>query len=224
MINGPRKRKTLTHTLYDPQMTACSEGKGGLGKEAGSSTHSLTGLEWGVDFILSAAEGRVGVSSRCMMRTVLHCKKVTCAGVLSIYLKWDGWDGHCQLKVEGVLNWPRWRPDRAFKLCLGDWIETMTHQSIAGQLGSLLIGFPTSSTPVDSHYHSRVKHSVSWYFLSAQALWFYLSFSFQPAFHRYARVPCSCLHSEMVFLGSSKLFHSGHSGSQQVCHRMEDAP
>ena len=42
--------------------------------------------------------------------------------------------------------------------------------------------------------HFKVKHSASWPSLSFQTLWFYLSFSFRPTFHRYSWVSCSCLH------------------------------
>lgn len=77
---------------------------------------------------------------------------------------------------------------------------------------------------VGNHYHFTVRHSVSWHLLSAQALWFYLSFSFRPAFHRYSWVFCSCLHSEMVPVESSELFYPGHTWSRQIFHRTEGAP
>lgn len=65
---------------------------------------------------------------------------------------------------------------------------------------------------------------MSWHLLSAQALWFYLSFSFRPAFHRYSWVSCSCLHSEMVPVESSELFYPGHTWSWQIFHRTEGEP
>lgn len=88
----------------------------------------------------------------------------------------------------------------------------------------LFAGAQSRCTLLDGHHHLRVKHSMSWYSSSSQALWFYLPFSFRPAFHRYSVVSCFSLHSDMVPLESSRSFHLGHARSQQIFHRTEDAP
>lgn len=54
------------------------------------------------------------------------------------------------------------------------------------------------ATLVDSQELVRVKCSGPWYSYLRKPLWFYLSFSLGPAFHRYSQVPCPCMHSEMM--------------------------
>lgn len=89
--------------------------------------------------------------------------------------------------------------------------------SATGALGPL-------HTLVGNHYHFSVKYSVSWHSSSAQALWFYLSFSFRPAFHRYSCVSCSCLHSERGLWKVVNRSKPGHTWSPQIFHRTEGVP
>ena len=89
---------------------------------------------------------------------------------------------------------------------------------------SSLLELQGPCTLMGGHHHLRVKHSMSWCSLSSQALWFYLSFSFRPAFHGYSGVSCSCLHSDMVPTESSRSFHPGHAWSWQIFYRTEGAP
>lgn len=101
-----------------------------------------------------------------------------------------------------------------------NWVNDRT--DIEGQGARQLLCCWGSTPP--PHHHFRVKRSGSWHSSSAQALWFYLSLSFRPAFHTYSWVSSSCLCSEMMPVESSELFHPGHTWSQQIFHRMQGAP